>query len=37
VIGHFKRSTRRLFALLLTIPLVILAGALLYMFLMTHL
>jgi voltage-gated potassium channel len=31
VIGHFKRSTRRLFALLLSIPLVILAGGLLYM------
>ncbi|MBL8425362.1 MAG: Trk K+ transport system NAD-binding subunit [Candidatus Accumulibacter regalis] len=37
MIGHFKRSTRRLFALILSIPLVILAGGLLYMFLMTHL
>jgi Mg/Co/Ni transporter MgtE len=33
VIGHFKRSTRRLFALILSIPLVILAGGLVYMFL----
>ncbi|MCP5228083.1 NAD-binding protein [Accumulibacter sp.] len=37
MIGTFKRSTKRLFALLLSIPLVILAGGMLYMFGMTYL
>ena len=37
MIGTFKRSTKRLFALLLSIPLVILAGGVLYMFGMTYL
>jgi hypothetical protein len=36
VIGHFKRSTKRLFALILSIPLVILVGGVLYMFGMTY-
>ncbi|WP_313950836.1 NAD-binding protein [Accumulibacter sp.] len=37
MIGHFKRSTKRLFALILSIPLVILAGGLAYMFGMDYL
>jgi len=36
VIGHLKRSTKRLFALILSIPLVILVGGVLYMFGMTY-
>jgi voltage-gated potassium channel len=36
VIGHFKRSTKRLFALILSIPLVVLLGGVLYMFGMTY-
>lgn len=35
--GDFKRSTKRLFVLLLCIPLVILAGGLIYMFGMEYL
>ncbi|MBE2257404.1 MAG: NAD-binding protein [Rhodobacteraceae bacterium] len=37
MVGHFKRSTKRLFILLLSLPLVILAGALLYMSGMSYL
>ena len=37
MVGHFKRSTRRLFILMLSIPLVILAGGMVYMFGMSYL